>query len=211
MPRPERYVRFLVRGSLLLTGVLALWWFALQPPMLFALRVAGEAAISLLPGSTGASAITLDESGDWNFRMPADEVHREAGGPVQVNSVEFTMPRRDVALFTFSVPLFWALMLASPGVRRHLNAMLWGTVLLAGVEVLLLLAHLGINRQAILAAWHPGASAWWRELASYLITSVMPFFAPLCAAVWLQPELRALIFPWPARAERPAPRKAALR
>jgi hypothetical protein len=194
--QPKPHARFLARGSLLLTAVLAFWWLALQLPMLAMLRVAGEAAIVLMPGSAPTSGITLDSSGDWNFRVPVNEIHQEPTGPVQVNSVEFTMPRHDVVLFTFSLPFFWALMLASPGASRHLSAFLWGTVLLGVVEVLLLLGNIGINVRAILAEWHPGGTPWFRELGSYLITSVLPFFAPLAAAVWLHPELRALVFPW---------------
>lgn len=184
------HLRFLLRGSLLLTGILALWWLALQPPLLFLLRVSEETVMSLLPGAGPARAIAVDAAGDWNFRVPVDDTRLEAGSLVRVDSVEFTIPRHDVLLFTFSLPLFWALMLAAPDVRSHLAALLWGTGALAAFEVLLLLGFVEINARGMV-----GWSGRWLELATYLATSVLPFFAPLAAALALHRDLRALIFP----------------
>ena len=195
MSQPCPHLRFLVRGSLLLTAMLTLWWFALQSPLLFALRVAEEAANRMLPRFGAASRITLNDSGDWNFLVPASGIRQGAAGSVRVNSVEFTIPRNDVVLFTVSLPFFWALMLAAPDAQKHLYAVLRGTGLLAIVEVLLLLRHIENVTRSILAQWHLEHTSLWREFASYLITNVLPFLVPLVMTVCLQPALRSLVFP----------------
>jgi hypothetical protein len=202
-------VRFLLRSSALLTGMLALWWFALQPPMLFLLRVSESVALRLLSSSGSAEPIAEDPSGDWNFRVPVEDTQSEmtgaanpvAGsgtGPVKFRAIEFTIPQADVVLFTFSLPVYWAIILAVPGARPSFRALLWGTVVISSVEVLSLMALVEITAYAVVAQWHPPAgalAAWSREAGTNLVVGVIPFAAPVLTAVALHPGLRAQIFP----------------
>src|ERR1700680_1297479 len=127
---PEPQVRFLLRGSALLIAMLALWWLALRSPMLFLLRLSESAALRLLPNADSTEPIAVDSSGDWNFRMPVEDTRRETirkNGPVKFQTVEFTIPRPDVVLFTFSLPVYWAMVLAVPMGRSGIRALIWGT------------------------------------------------------------------------------------
>jgi hypothetical protein len=196
-------LRFLFRGSVLLIGILALWWIALRPPMLAALRVLEETATP--------AAISVNESGDWDFRMPVNDVHQEPSGMVRVNHVEFTMPRSDVTLFTFSLPVFWAIVLAAPFSRSQVHALLWGTLAMTLVEVLLLFSAVELNTQAMVAHWHPaddGWWKWWRQFAGYLVTGVVPFFAPVFLAIAFSRELRITILQFAGPATKRPPQRA---
>jgi hypothetical protein len=188
---------------MLLIGILAVWWLTLRTPMLAALRVLEETA--------SPAAISVNESGDWDFRMPVNDIHQEPSGLVRVNHVEFTMPRSDVTLFTFSIPVFWAILLAGPFDKSQLRALLWGTLAMTLVEVSLLFAAVEINTQAMIAHWHPADDAWgkwWRQFAGYLVTGVLPFFAPMSAAVAFSRELRAGVLEFAAPRQRSRARAA---
>ena len=55
--------RFLLRGSVLLVGLLSLWWFLLLSPMLY-----------LLKGAAGAFLLIQENpSGDWTLRVPLEK------------------------------------------------------------------------------------------------------------------------------------------
>jgi hypothetical protein len=202
-PRPQ--LRFLLRGSLLVIAILALWWFVLRAPLLIGLRILEEAATP--------AAISVNDPGDWDFRMPVNDIHQEPSGLVRVNHVEFTMPLADVTLFTFSLPFFWAIMLAGPLRRPQMYGLLLGSLLMMLLEVLLLFLAVEINAQGMIAHWHPGADAlgkWWRQFAGYLVTGVVPFFAPIFLAIAFSRELRdgILQFAVPAR---PQPQRLAVK
>lgn len=192
--------RFLLRSSALLIGMVGLWWFALRAPMLFLLRGSESVALRLLSSDDSEGPVTEDPSGDWSFRVPVDaeRVVSQGAGPVRLRVIEFTIPRADVVLFTFSVPVYWAIGLAAPGVRSALRPLLWGTVVVALVEVLSLLALVEIGAHAAIAQMRPspgGLDAWLREFGNDLIVGVIPFAAPVLAAVALHPGLRSQIFP----------------
>jgi hypothetical protein len=199
--RPQ--LRFLLRGSLLLIGILSLWWFALRTPLLAALRVFEEAATP--------AVISVNESGDWDFRMPVNDIHQESTGLVRVRHVEFTMQRSDVTLFTFSLPVFWAMLLAAPFRRVPIYGLLWGTLAMMLFEVLLLFSAVGLNTQAMVAHWHPGDDVWWkwwRQFAGYLVTGVVPFFAPMFLAIAFSRELRTMILQFAGPAAKRSPQQA---
>ena len=189
--RPQ--LRFLARGSLLLAGFLSLWWMALRTPMLVALRVLEE--------TVSPAVISPNESGDWDVRIPVNDIHQEGSGLVRVNHIEFTMPRGDATLFTFSLPVFWAIMLAAGFDRSQAWGLLWGTVAMAAIEVGLLFAAFEINGQSAIAHWHPANAweTWWRQLAAYLVTGVLPFFAPILVAIVCSRELRTGLVPRQAK------------
>src|ERR1035437_5181427 len=138
MPTLKPQTRFLLRGSALLVGLLSLWWFLLLTPMLYALK--GAAGAFLL--------IQENPSGDWTLRVPLEKIlPATPQQPVaqQVHSIDFDMPRGDVIAFTFSLPVYWAIILAAPGVRRNLRPLLVGTVLMAAVELAMLLVFAQIS------------------------------------------------------------------
>ena len=197
-------VRFLLRGSALLIVMLALWWLALRPPMLFLLRVSESVALRLVSNTDSTDPITVDSSGDWNFRIPVEDTPRETvrkDGPAKFQSIEFTLPRADVVLFTFSVPVYWAIVLAAPMGRSGIRALLWGTALVSLVEVLSLLVQVEIFAYTVEAQLHVGAdglATWSREFGTRLVVGVIPFAAPVLAAVALHRDLRAQIFSWGA-------------
>jgi len=199
--RPQ--LRFLLRGSLLLIGILSVWWFALRTPLLAALRVLEETATP--------AAISVNESGDWDFRMPVNDIHQEPTGLVKVNHVEFTMPRSDVTLFTFSLPVFWAMLLAAPFRRVPIYGLLCGSFAMMLFEVLLLFSAVELNTQAMVAHWHPAGDVWWkwwRQFAGYLVTGVAPFFAPVFLAIALSRELRSTILQFAGPAKKRSPQRA---
>ncbi|HLH41043.1 MAG TPA: hypothetical protein VKX39_17970 [Bryobacteraceae bacterium] len=176
-------------------AMLAFWWLALRPPLLFLLR--GVEPFALMLASGGGASIAVEDSGDWSFRVPVEDVHQQDGKLVKVHSVEFTIPLEDVTLFTFSWPVFWAVMMAAPDLKANGRALLAGTAILAVVEPILLLMFVQIDTRAVLAQWHPenktGLAAWLREYGTYLNNNVMPFLAPIALAVALHPGLRSLI------------------
>src|SRR5438132_893151 len=133
--------RFLLRGSLLLILLLAVWWFVLLNPLLFLLQGGGGFALGVVYGGGSGDVASVAPSGDWNFTIPLEATVRNAPGHPglsQIHSIEFTVPRADMLAFTFSVPVFWAIVLAAGGIRRNLRALALGTALMAAVEIVLL-------------------------------------------------------------------------
>jgi hypothetical protein len=200
MPKLKPQTRFLLRGSVLLVGLLSLWWFLLLPPML-----------SMLKGAAGAFLLIQENpSGDWTLRVPLEQtLPATPQQPVaqQVHSIDFDIPRSDVIAFTFSLPVFWAILLAAPGVRRNLRPLLVGTAVMAAVEVAMLLAFAEISARgtaAQLAGGEDAAGKWARQFGEYLLASVLPYATPFVVALSLHRGLAAEIFPWSSAVEAPA-------
>ena len=190
MVKLKPHVRFLLRGSALLAGMLAFWWLALQPPLLSLLN-ACEAVVLREP-------VAVDDSGDWNFRVTVDD----SAVTGKFNSIEFTIPRPDVVLFTFSLPVYWAIVLAAGWGKATIRALLWGTAVVLLIEVLSLFTQVKIFAYASLAQLHslPGGwEVWMREFGTRMITGVIPFAAPMLIAVGLHRGLRSQVFTPPAR------------
>jgi hypothetical protein len=199
MPAFEPQTRFLLRGSALLIGLLTLWWFVLLGPMLYLLKGAGG----------GFLPIQENLSGDWTFRVPLEKtLPATPRQPVaqQIHSIDFDMPRTDVIAFTFSLPVFWAIILAAPGVRRNLRPLLLGTALMSAVELLLLLVFAQITARNVvsqLAGGEDAAGQWIRHVGEYLVVSVLPYAVPFVVALSLHRELRGEVFHWTKVAEIP--------
>jgi len=195
----EPQTRFLVRGSALLIALLTLWWFVLLGPMLYLLK--GAAGV-LLP-------IEDHPSGDWTLRVPVDvTLHRTPRQPLpqQLRSIEFDMPRSDAVTFTFSIPVYWAIMLAAPGVRRKRSPLLLGTAAMAAIELVLFLgfAHItAADAAAQLAGTEYAADKWIYRVGVYLVVSVLPYAAPFVVALWLDRELREEVLSLGRRVEVP--------
>lgn len=211
MPKLKPQTRFLLRGSALLVGLLILWWFLLLSPLLFALKIAAAPFIGMQE----------NPSGNWTLTVPLEKtLPATPQQPVaqQVHSIDFDMPRSDVIAFTFSLPVYWAIILAAPCVRRSLRPLLAGTVLMAVVELAMLLVFAQISAHgtaAQLTGGEDAAAKWARHLGEYLIVSVLPYATPFVVALSLHRELRSEIFPKnqdiepaaPARPDRPSERR----
>jgi hypothetical protein len=199
MPKLKPQTRFLLRGSALLIGLLTLWWFVLLNPMVAVLEGAGGVLGGLVFGAKSGELINESPSGGWTFRVPLEmTVPASPEQPVaqQVHSIDFDIPRGDVIAFTFSIPVFWAIALAAPGLRRNLGPLGVGTLVMAGVELLLLLLF------AKIAAYKAGAQlvpvsaifAWMLHVGEYLTVSVLPYALPFVVALAVNRELRGQIF-----------------
>src|ERR1035438_8953387 len=200
MPKLKPQTRFLLRGSILLVGLLSLWWFLLLSPMLY-----------MLKGAAGAFLLIQENpSGDWTLRVPLEKtLPATPQQPVaqQVHSIDFDVPRGDVIAFTFSLPVYWAIILAAPGVRRNLRPLLVGTAVMAAVELAMLLAFAEISARNTAAQLSGGADAvgkWARQFGEYLLASVLPYATPFVVALWLHRGLRAEILPWRNAVEAPS-------
>ena len=192
MQKLKPQTRFLLRGSALLVGLLSLWWFLLLSPMLY-----------MLKGAAGAFLLIQENpSGDWTLRVPLEKtLPATPQQPVaqQVHSIDFDMPRSDVIAFTFSLPVYWAIILAAPGLRRNLRPLLAGTAVMAAVELAMFLAFAEISARNTAAQLAGGADAvgkWARQFGEYLLASVLPYATPFVVALSLHRGLRAEILPW---------------
>lgn len=182
--------RFLLRGSVLLIGVLTLWWFALVGPMLYLLQAG--AGVFLQIEETPSSGWTV--SVPIEIILPATPQQPLAR---QLRSIEFDMARSDAITFTFSLPVYWAIILAAPGVKRNLRPLLLGSAVMAAVELALLLAFAYITARegaAQMSGAEDAAGMWIRHLGVYLVASVLPYAAPFVVALSLHRELREQVF-----------------
>jgi hypothetical protein len=201
MPQVKPPTRFLMRGSVLLILTLALWWWVLLGPLLFLMQGAGGFALSVFHGGSG-EVVTVTPEGDWNLVVPLEATVQNAPdhpGLSQIHSVEFTVPRSQMAGFTFSLPVFWAIVLAAPGMRTKLRTLGWGTLTMAGVEILLLLVFVSVTAHQTagqLAQQQGDFEKWLLRVGNYMVSGVVPYLAPFLMAIWLHPELRAEIMNW---------------
>lgn len=189
---------FLLRGSISLIAVLALWWVLLQNPLLWLLRVSTEFVFSLLPAGNVPALITVATDSDWEFHVPVDDSRTPAqrGGAQPFARMEFSVPREDVLTYTFSLPLYWAVAIAvvmARGVTRE-NLRGAGKQLLIGTTVVILAEALCLIAFAKLTAYgglNPDAwSKWWIDLGKYLVTQVLPFVMPLSVLLAIHRDLR---------------------
>ena len=199
MTADRPYARFLVRGSALLILLLVFWWFLLLNPLLFLLRVSAETFGSLILGGDSRQFVTETPSGDWSFRVPlevagANLLHQP--GAAQIHSIDFDVARPDVNAFTFSLPVYWAIMLAAPGRRRGIRPLIFGTILMAILEIVLLLIFVEICARNAAAQLAPqgGLTKWFLHFGEYLVVSVIPYAAPFVMAISVHRELRSQIF-----------------
>ena len=190
--------RFLLRGSALLIVLLAVWWFCLLNPLLFLLRGSAELFGGAVFGSPAGHLVTETPSGNWSLRIARDVEIPAASGAVRIHSIDFDMARADLVAFTFSLPVYWAIALAAPGIRRNARPLLAGTLLVAALEVALLLAFMEIsarNVAAQLSQSQDGLLKWALRLGDYLVVNVIPFAGPFLIATALHRDLRQRALP----------------
>jgi hypothetical protein len=218
MPQVKAPTRFLLRGSALLIGLLTLWWFVLLDPMLTALRGVGDIAASLAFGGNSSEFMREDSSRNWTFRVPTKIIvpaSRVVPSPQQINSIDFDVARTDVISFTFSLPVFWAVVLAAPGWRRNLRPFLAGTGLIALIELILLLTFAATSAHkaaaAILSKPMGAFETWLLGFTDYLTILVVPYLAPIVVAFAVHRELRSDVFGWTTRDKQPSAKSSSNR
>jgi len=201
MTADKPLARFLVRGSALLILLLVFWWFLLLNPLLFLLRDSAEIFGTLILGDDSRQFVTETPSGDWSFRVPLEVVAPrlpQQSGPLQIHSIDFDIARSDVNAFTFSLPVFWAIVLAAPGIRRSLRPLIFGTILVAILEIVLLLIFVEISARNAAAQLAPqsGWTKWFLHFGEYLVVNVIPYAAPFPIALSVHRELRSQFCRW---------------
>jgi hypothetical protein len=200
IPDDKSQAGFLLRGSALLVVLLLLWWFVLLNPMLFLLRGSVEICWSLL--FTGEKLITELSSGDWSLRVPLEATIPDSPGhpgPTEIHSIEFDVARSDMMTFTFSLPVYCAIVLAAPGIRRSLRPLILGTILVAVLEIILFLAFAEISAHHAagqLSGQQSDISKWFLRFGDYLVIDAVPYAAPFVIALCLHRELRCRMFQW---------------
>ena len=200
-------LRFLLRALVCLAFMLALWWLVLLNPLLAGLRLSAELTLRLLPGGSSVSHVTIGPDRDWTFQVPAPAavVNQErtqqmlgaaaaGAGHIKIRSMKVEGTGKYPILFTVSLPLFWAILLAAPGRRRRLLLpMLCGTAVLAVFALLSIAVYaIGlVGRYSQSTA--QGLPGFLTDSAMYLAAGVVPYLAPVLVALSLDGELRGLI------------------
>lgn len=186
--------RFLLRASAALLALSAVWWLVLVNPLLLGFRRTADFVGSMAFGRAPCHTISETPSGDWNICIPVNGVVSSASRPgnSRINSIEFEIARSGPTVFTFALPVFWALVLARPdgGWLRRLAA---GTALTALVELVIFLLFLRTYVFALQAQSNATANAvtkWLFDFSFYVELNAAPVATPFLIALGLHPALR---------------------
>lgn len=209
-----------MRGSVLLAGLLIFWWFVLLNPMLAALEQSAVACGALVFGSGSPRLVTPNPAGDWAIEIPLEvtvPASPQQPNPVHLRTIAFDLARSDAGAFTFGLPVYWAVILAVPRIRRSVRPLVLGTLVMALVEVVLLLIFAEILGHRTAARWSHSEDAvakWFLRFGEYLVVGVIPYVIPFVVAIGMHPELRRQFLGWaggtPVPAEGvPVPARAA--
>jgi hypothetical protein len=185
--------RFLLRASAFLLCALTLWYWVLAGPMTTTLLAFNQIAMKIFLGAD-ANAVE-NASGDWNFRVPTDVVTNGS----KIRSIEFSIAREGLLIFTFSLPVYWATALATLSAERRWRRLLLGTVVGAVIGQLCLLGYVQMSAISATGQWQPERSraiTYLLMVGSYMIARVIPYVAPFIVLLIQAPELRRQIFPW---------------
>jgi hypothetical protein len=199
MPLNSSQTRFLLRGSGLLIVLLVFWWFALLSPLLLLLRGSAEICWGIFVNHAG-KLIAETPAGDWSLRVPVEftmPASSREPAPVRIHSIDFDVARTEAIAFTFSLPVYWAIVLAAPGIRRNLRALVLGSIAVTAVETILFLAFAEISAHNVAAQWSrqlADLSGWILRFGYYLVVDVVPYVAPFFIALGIHRELRRQIF-----------------
>jgi hypothetical protein len=124
-----------------------------------------------------------------------------------MRSIDFDLARSDAGSFTFGLPVFWAIILAAPGVRRNLRPLIQGTLAMACGEILFLLMFAEVfarKTAAQLTQSQNAAANGLLHFGDYMVMGVIPYVLPFVIAIWQHRELREQIFHWGGVADQPA-------
>ena len=204
--------------------MLALWWLVLLNPLLAGLRLSAELTLRLLPGGSSVSHVTIGPDRNWTFQVPAPAavVNQErtqqmlgaaaaGSGRIKIRSLKVEGTARYPILFTVSLPLFWAILLAAPG-RPRLLRMACGTAVLAIFALLSIAVYAVRLVGGYFQLTTEGFPGFLMDSAMYLAAGVVPYLGPVLVALSLDGELRGLILageaePAAASAVSAAPRR----
>ena len=196
-----------------------LWWLLLLNPLLTGLRFSAELTLRLLPGGNSVSHVTIGPSRNWTFQVPApaavvnqESTQRMLGAAgserIKIRSMKVEGAARYPILFTVSLPLYWAILLAAPG-RRRLLRMASGTVVLAAFSLLSIAVYAIRLVGGYFQLTTAGLSGFLTDSAMYLAVGVVPYLGPVLVALSLNGELRGLILLASEAAPAAAPAVAA--
>jgi hypothetical protein len=170
----------------------------------------GDIAARLVFGGNSGEFMREDGSRNWTFRVPKKIIvpaSRVMPMPQHIDSIDFDAARMDVIGFTFSLPVFWAVVLAAPGWRRNLRPFLAGTGLITLVELILLLTFAATSAHkaaaAILSTPMGAFETWLLSFSDYLTVLVVPYLAPIVVAFAVHHELRRDVLGWTTRDKQP--------
>ena len=209
-------LRFLLRALVFLALMLALWWLVLLNPLLAGLRFSAELTLRLLPGGSSVSHVTIGPDRNWTFQVPAPAavLNQEStqqmlgaaaagSGRIKIRSMKVEGAGRYPILFTVSLPLYWAILLAAPG-RRRLLRMASGTAVLAILSLLSIAVYAVRLVGGYFHLTTEGLPGFLTDSAMYLAAGVVPYLAPLLIALSLDGDLRSLILSGEAAPETTA-------
>jgi hypothetical protein len=133
-------------------------------------------------------------------------------GRIKIRSMKVEGAARYPILFTVSLPLYWAILLAAPGWRRLLLRMVCGTVVLATLALLSIAVYAVRLVGGYFQLTTAGLPGYLTDSAMYLAVGVVPYLGPVLVALSLDGELRGLILggeaePAAASAAAAAPRR----
>jgi hypothetical protein len=192
--------RFLLRGSVLLAAFLTLWWLVLINPLQSLLQTATQAGGALLFSGRSKLTITEAANGDWTFDVPIEPIvppTPPGAVPQMLYSIGFDLARSDAGGFTFGIPVFWAVILAAPDLRRTWRSLLVGTLVMAVLEVALLLITVKILAYKSLAQIlhsHDPVGGWFLRYSEYLAANAIPYLLPFAVAIMLHRDMRVQTF-----------------
>lgn len=188
MPATKVPARFLLRASVALVMLSAVWWFLLIDPLLFGLQQCTEFLGEIVFGQSSCALVAATASGNWNICVPVTISASTPSGPSRVSSVEFEMARSGPIAFTFGLPVYWAILLAGPRDHRWLRLWTLGTGVTAVLEALLFLMFVRTYAYAVLAqpvAVHDPVTKWFFDSCQYLELNVGPAVTPIFVALYL--------------------------
>jgi hypothetical protein len=160
-------------------------------------------ALRALPRAGALTRITEEPGGDWAIRIPLpsplEATARQMFGPDQARQLKtryltLRLPQTLFVRFTMAMPLFWAIVLAAPVSWRTARALASGTALLAVLALLssaLWVAHT-LHQQIPLVSSRAGVFL--LEFSHYLNTDALPYLGAIVLALWLDADLRSLVF-----------------
>jgi hypothetical protein len=201
MTADRNHLHFLLRSSVLVIISLILWWFFLLNPLLFLLKGSMNICGSVIYRSNIQQFLTETDSGEWRFQVLSgremSKVTPWPGFPKEAKLSAIDLQPSIFYLFTFGIPVFWAIVLATSGIRRSLRPILLGTIAMVAIETALALAFVEIAASRAAAGISDSRDEFskWFELFEYkIVIMVGPYMTPFIVAVALHRELRWQIF-----------------
>jgi hypothetical protein len=177
---------FLLRALPLLAVLLAIWWFALLPPLLGWERITTDLLLSAFPGAPLQTGVTVTADGTWVLQAPA-----RVNGVTR--NIRLVLPPRLPIQLTVGLPLFWAFFLATPWTGRLWKRLLAGSAAVMALPPVGLLAYAAHVVQIYVYPAAPVLLARGIAGLDYVTSTVAPYVAPVLLAVALHPQLGSTI------------------